>query len=221
MIFSLEIGQFSRTRKFGRLTVTLSRWQVPLFLHYLGVHHSIQLNRSILGIKPGNFSCISTDLDLYYCNTSFCNCTKKITANWLLGFKCSSVPLLLLRTFELATQPSRISLEILRHFTTNAKLFGFILFIIISISLLIIAPETICAGSLACYAEWTMETTIGNLGKEICQDKDPYHNLKECGVIYAQINFILALYLKLDITYGACGPSIQTYSFSDKYAFLP
>lgn len=41
-----------------------------------------------------------------------------------------------------------------------------------------IAPETIHVGPLACYAQWTMETAIGNLGKEIRQDKDPYRNLE-------------------------------------------
>ncbi|KAF8222325.1 hypothetical protein L208DRAFT_1038562, partial [Tricholoma matsutake] len=45
-----------------------------------------------------------------------------------------------------------------------------------------IAPETVRAGPLACYAQWTMETAIGNLGKEIRQDKDPYCNLEERGV---------------------------------------
>ncbi|KAF8228365.1 hypothetical protein L208DRAFT_1291898 [Tricholoma matsutake] len=35
-----------------------------------------------------------------------------------------------------------------------------------------IAPETVQAGPPACYAQWTMETAIGNLGREIRQDKD-------------------------------------------------
>jgi hypothetical protein len=38
-----------------------------------------------------------------------------------------------------------------------------------SIHLLIhIGPETVHAGPLGCYAQWTMETAIGNLGDEIC-----------------------------------------------------
>jgi hypothetical protein len=33
-----------------------------------------------------------------------------------------------------------------------------------------IRPETLHTGPLACYAQWTLETTIGNLGREIRQD---------------------------------------------------
>ena len=54
-----------------------------------------------------------------------------------------------------------------------------------------IAPETTRAGPLACYAQWTMEATIGNLGKEIGQDKDPYRNLEERGVLRAQLGSVI------------------------------
>ncbi len=37
-----------------------------------------------------------------------------------------------------------------------------------------IGPETFRAGPLACYAQWTLETAIGNLGREIRQDRDLY-----------------------------------------------
>jgi hypothetical protein len=84
-----------------------------------------------------------------------------------------------------------------------------------------IAPETILAGPLACYAQWTMETAIGNLGKEIRQDKDPYRNLEERKVMHAQINLLMAMYPKLDINYGAPGLSLCAHGFPDKYAFLP
>ena len=84
-----------------------------------------------------------------------------------------------------------------------------------------IAPKTIHAGSLTCYTQWTMETAIGNLGKEIHQDKDPYRNLKECGVICAQINSLMAMYPKLDINYGTCNLPIHAHGFPDGYAFLP
>jgi Transposase family tnp2 len=84
-----------------------------------------------------------------------------------------------------------------------------------------IAPETVRAGPLACYAQWTMETAIGNLGKEIRQDKDPYRNLEERGVIRAQINSVMAMYPKLDINYGADDMPIRAHCFPDKYAFLP
>jgi len=56
-----------------------------------------------------------------------------------------------------------------------------------------IGPETICAGPLGCYAQWTMETAIGNLGDEICQDKDPYANIAQRGLLRAWINSILSI----------------------------
>jgi hypothetical protein len=84
-----------------------------------------------------------------------------------------------------------------------------------------IAPETVRAGPLACYAQWTMETAIGNLGKEIRQDNDPCCNLEEHGVLRAQINSVMAMYPKLDINYGAHSLSTHAHYFPDKYAFLP
>jgi hypothetical protein len=56
-----------------------------------------------------------------------------------------------------------------------------------------IAPETIRAGPLACYAQWTMETAIGNLGEEIRQDRDPYANIAQRGLLRAQTNSLLAM----------------------------
>lgn len=84
-----------------------------------------------------------------------------------------------------------------------------------------IAPETIRAGPLTCYAQWTMETAIGNLGKEIRQDKDPYRNLEERGVLRAQINSLMAMYLSLDINYGLHGLPTHAHGFPNGYAFLP
>jgi hypothetical protein len=84
-----------------------------------------------------------------------------------------------------------------------------------------IAPKTVHAGPLACYAQWTMETAIGNLGREIHQDKDPYRNLEECGVIHAQINSLMAMYPKLDINNNIRGLPNRAHGFPDNYAFLP
>lgn len=84
-----------------------------------------------------------------------------------------------------------------------------------------IAPETTRAGPLACYAQWTMETAIGNLGKEIRQDKDPYRNLEERGVLRAQLNSVMAMYPKLDINHGTPSLSNHAHVFPDRYAFLP
>ncbi|KAF8228661.1 hypothetical protein L208DRAFT_1221616, partial [Tricholoma matsutake] len=95
-----------------------------------------------------------------------------------------------------ALQHPKITPEVLRHGNTVLKDFvqefealyyqqmeSRIHFIHHSIHLLThIASETVRAGPLACYAQWTMETAIGNLSKEICQDKDPFQNLEERGV---------------------------------------
>ena len=63
-----------------------------------------------------------------------------------------------------------------------------------------IASETVRAGPPACYAQWTIETAIGNLGNEIRQDRDPYANIAQRGVLRTQINSILAMlpHLSLD-----------------------
>ena len=47
-------------------------------------------------------------------------------------------------------------------------------------------PETIRAGPLISYSQWTMESLIGNLGREIRQDKDPYANIAQRGLMRAQ-----------------------------------
>ena len=65
-----------------------------------------------------------------------------------------------------------------------------------------------------------METAIGNLSKEIHQDKDPFWNLEEHGVLHAQINSVMAMHPKLDVNYGASTLSIYACAFPDGYAFL-
>jgi hypothetical protein len=56
-----------------------------------------------------------------------------------------------------------------------------------------IGPETVRAGPVACYAQWTMETAIGNLGNEIRQDLDPYANISQRGLLRAQLNSIRSM----------------------------
>ena len=62
-----------------------------------------------------------------------------------------------------------------------------------------IASETICIGPLSCYSQWTIETAIGNLGDEICQDRDLYANIAQQGVLHAQLNSILAMFPHLNL----------------------
>ena len=49
-------------------------------------------------------------------------------------------------------------------------------------------PETFHIGPLACYVQWTLETAIGNLDREIRQDRDIFTNLTQRAVIRAQVN---------------------------------
>ena len=80
----------------------------------------------------------------------------------------------------------------------------------------------VCAGPLSCYAQWTIKTAIGNLGKEICQDCDPYANIVQCGVLRAQINLVQALYCDLPI--GQRDPNWlpdRARDVGDGYALLP
>jgi len=62
-----------------------------------------------------------------------------------------------------------------------------------------IASETVRAGPLACYAQWTIETAIGNLGQEICQERDPFANLAQRGILRAQLNSIQAMFPDLSV----------------------
>ncbi|KAH8978597.1 hypothetical protein EDB86DRAFT_3090340 [Lactarius hatsudake] len=89
-----------------------------------------------------------------------------------------------------------------------------------------IAPETVRAGPLSCYAQWTLETAIGNLGREIQQDRDLYANLTQRAILRAQVNLVHARFpsVKIDIR-GSSNPSLpkNALEFEDNpgYAFLP
>jgi hypothetical protein len=63
------------------------------------------------------------------------------------------------------------------------------------------APETFHAGPLACYAQWTLETAIGNLGREIRQDRDIFANLTQRAILRAQLNSLQARFpgIRLDL----------------------
>ncbi len=62
-----------------------------------------------------------------------------------------------------------------------------------------IASETTRVGPLSCYAQWTIETAIGNLGDEIRQDRDPYANIAQRGLLCAQLNSILVMFPQLNL----------------------
>ncbi|KAF9494662.1 hypothetical protein BDN71DRAFT_1483024 [Pleurotus eryngii] len=68
------------------------------------------------------------------------------------------------------------------------------------------APETIRIGPAANVSQWTMERTIGNLGKEIRLHSNPYQNLTQRSIYRAQMNALQAMlgqgYILLHATDG-------------------
>lgn len=74
--------------------------------------------------------------------------------------------------------------------------------------------KTICAGPLISYSQWTMESLIGNLGRENNQDKDPYANISQCALMRAQTiaiqNIVPGLLAPLDnIQYFSVPPRVH------------
>ena len=89
-----------------------------------------------------------------------------------------------------------------------------------------IGPETIRAGPLSCYAQWTLEMAIGNLGREIQQDRDIYTNLTQRAVLRAQINSVRARFPQVQLKFGdplssSCSGNSRIFSGYDGYVLLP
>ena len=80
-----------------------------------------------------------------------------------------------------------------------------------------LVPEAFLKGPLICYAQWTMERTIGNLGQQICQPSKPYANLAQEGVHHSQINALLAIMPELDFSPNLPSGSID---LGEGYALL-
>jgi len=55
------------------------------------------------------------------------------------------------------------------------------------------APETTHVGPGIIVSQWALERTIGNLGEEIKQHRDPYTNISEQGVRRCQVNALKAI----------------------------
>ncbi|KAG2348889.1 hypothetical protein BDR05DRAFT_973113 [Suillus weaverae] len=88
--------------------------------------------------------------------------------------------------------------------------------------------ETVQKGPPICYAQWTMERTIGNLGQEIRQPACPYANLSQEGVRRCQVNTLLSIMPELDepaklLPAGAVdlGDGFALLRKRDKYTFSP
>jgi hypothetical protein len=94
-----------------------------------------------------------------------------------------------------------------------------------SVHLLIhIASETLRLGPLSCYAQWTLETAIGNLGRKIRQDQDLYANLTQRAILHMQINSLWACFPNVKLEFGGqrAAPH-RTREFDDApgHLFLP
>ena len=61
-----------------------------------------------------------------------------------------------------------------------------------------LVSEAIHKGPPICYAQWTMERTIGNLGEQIRQPSKPFANLSREGVWRCQVNSLLSIMPELD-----------------------
>ncbi|KAG2080733.1 uncharacterized protein F5147DRAFT_749270 [Suillus discolor] len=61
-----------------------------------------------------------------------------------------------------------------------------------------LVSETVWKGPSICYAQWTMERTIGNLGQEIHQPSNPFVNLSQKGVRHCRVNTLLSIMPELN-----------------------
>jgi hypothetical protein len=66
-------------------------------------------------------------------------------------------------------------------------------------SLVHLPREVIRIGPPICSSQWTLERTIGNLGKEIKQHSNPFANLSQRGIRRARINALKAMIPDLDV----------------------
>lgn len=85
-------------------------------------------------------------------------------------------------------------------------------------------PETFRIGPLSCYAQWTLETAIGNLSREIRQDRDQFANLAQRAVIRAQVNSLCAQYPRIKFEVGSSAGtsnSSRISEFEGGFIFLP
>ncbi|KAG0692379.1 hypothetical protein DFH29DRAFT_817662 [Suillus ampliporus] len=81
-----------------------------------------------------------------------------------------------------------------------------------------LVSETIQKGPPICYAQWTMERTIGNLGLEICQPSRPYANLSQEGIRRCRVNTLLSAMPELDEPPKGLPPG--AVDLGDRYALL-
>jgi len=79
------------------------------------------------------------------------------------------------------------------------------------------ARETHRCGPLNLVAQWALENTIGNLGREIHQHSNPFSNLSQRGLLRAQMN---ALYSIIPALHPAKKISEKDEPLGDEYILL-
>ena len=82
-----------------------------------------------------------------------------------------------------------------------------------------LATETARLGPLGIYAQWALENTIGNLGREVHQHSNPFMNLSERGLLRARINAVKALVRDFDLTSNLLPRA--ACNLGEGYVFLP
>ncbi|KIK26898.1 hypothetical protein PISMIDRAFT_94086 [Pisolithus microcarpus 441] len=81
-----------------------------------------------------------------------------------------------------------------------------------------LVSEAIHKGPPICYAQWTMERTIGNLGEQIRQPSKPFANISREGVRRCRINSLLSVMPELNESVD-CLPQ-GAVDLGDGYALL-
>ena len=81
-----------------------------------------------------------------------------------------------------------------------------------------LVPEAFQKGPPICYAQWTMERTIGNLAQQIRQPSKPYANIAREGVRRSQVNALISIMPELDTS--PKGPPHGSIDLSDGYVLL-
>jgi hypothetical protein len=81
------------------------------------------------------------------------------------------------------------------------------------------AAETVRCGPLNLVAQWALENTVGNLGREVKQPSNPFSNLSQRGLLRAQKIALKALIPGLDPPKLGT-KSMPTVSLGDKYVLL-
>jgi len=80
--------------------------------------------------------------------------------------------------------------------------------------------EVIRVGPPICSSQWTLEHTIGNLGKEIKQHSNPFANLLQRGIRHACVNTLKAMIPNLEPSKATKDLPCGAIDLGDGYVLL-